>query len=199
MSGKQKKYYTIKISRTELCFWIIGGIFALFWMFILGILVGQEVIYLPKVSQVHLSFLERYSSGMPSSKANPQAGTKATPLLKSKLPSYQAKPKAKPESTQFSFVRSEKKAGGSRKVTSTKIKERQYTIQIGSFTKKENATSLQNKLKKQGYKVFIKSAKINTRTYYRVYVGPYPLKKALNYYADLSNQYYHPAKPTPVP
>lgn len=188
MSGKKKKYYTIKISRTELCFWIVGGIFALFWMFVLGVLVGQEVIYLPEVPQVHLF------KKSPLKMLSPKSKARNTPASK-----FVTKPKPAPKSRSVTspLTSLEKKTSSGKKLAVVKTKERQYAIQIGAFTKKDNATSLQNKLKKQGYKVFIRSTKVNARTYYRVYVGPYPLKEALNYYADLSP--YHPAKPTPLP
>lgn len=41
----EKKVYTIKFTSIGLILTIIGGIFSLFWMFILGILVGRTVFY----------------------------------------------------------------------------------------------------------------------------------------------------------
>jgi len=205
MSEKKKKYYTIKISRTELCLWIIGGIFALFWMFVLGVLVGQEMIYLPKVPQIRLSFFKKHSLKMLSHKSESEAIPAKTIQLSKKSSLHksesviQLKSTPKSKSVTSPLTSPQKKISSGKKMTAAKFKEKQYTIQIGSFKKKDNATSLQNKLKGQGYRVFIKKAKINAQTYYRVYVGPYPLKEALNFYADLSSQNYRPAKPTPVP
>lgn len=47
-----------------------------------------------------------------------------------------------------------------------------YTIQLGSFQQKEKAYALENKLKKQGYLVYITPKRIENRgTWYRVRMG----------------------------
>lgn len=49
---------------------------------------------------------------------------------------------------------------------------KRYTIQLGSFQQKEKAYALQNKLKKQGYLVYVTPKKIENRgTWYRVRMG----------------------------
>lgn len=55
--GEKKKFYTIKLTKKALFFVSIGAFFALLWMFVLGIFVGQELIYLPSLPKIHIPFL----------------------------------------------------------------------------------------------------------------------------------------------
>ncbi|MCW8931110.1 MAG: SPOR domain-containing protein [Gammaproteobacteria bacterium] len=59
-----------------------------------------------------------------------------------------------------------------KKPTSTKI-DTAYTLQIASFSKKSNAESLQNKLRKKTYKAYIESILTSKGRIYRLRVGPY--------------------------
>ena len=51
-----------------------------------------------------------------------------------------------------------------------------YYIQVASFTKKENALSMAEQLKKNLYKVVIEEAVVNGQEYFRVRVGPFESK-----------------------
>lgn len=55
-----------------------------------------------------------------------------------------------------------------------------YYIQVASFTKKENALSMAERLKKNLYKVVIEEAVVNEQIYYRVRVGPFASRNAAN-------------------
>ena len=55
--GEKKKFYTIKLTRKGLFFVSIGAFFALLWMFVLGVFVGQELIYLPSLPKIRIPFL----------------------------------------------------------------------------------------------------------------------------------------------
>lgn len=47
-----------------------------------------------------------------------------------------------------------------------------WVLQVSSFETKTSAEELMNRLRKEGYKAFIKSAKVKNQIRYRVYVGP---------------------------
>ena len=56
------------------------------------------------------------------------------------------------------------------------FEEAAWVIQIGSFSNKENATSLVSELRTQGYRAYLREA----GEYSRVFVGPYPDESAAN-------------------
>jgi len=58
----------------------------------------------------------------------------------------------------------------------TYIKEGNYYIQIASFEKEENAKKYADELRKKMYKVIIKKAVVDGKTFYRVRVGPFETK-----------------------
>jgi len=159
--GEKKNFYTIKLTRKGLFFASIGAFFALLCMFVLGIFVGQELIYLPSLPKIRLPFL-----------FTPKNSKNAIEL-----------PKQHPSASSLQ----------------TKSDEKQYSVQVGAFKNIKNALKFQNELKYKGYKTFIKNIRNNSHVYYRVYVGPYPLEKALGVYDTLSTQNYSPAKPSPLP
>jgi DedD protein len=47
-----------------------------------------------------------------------------------------------------------------------------WVLQVSSFETKKNADEFMNRLRKNDYKAFVKSAKVKNQTRYRVYVGP---------------------------
>lgn len=49
---------------------------------------------------------------------------------------------------------------------------RAWVLQAGSFEERGKAEGLMQQLRKSGFKAFIKSAVIDSKTFYRVYVGP---------------------------
>jgi cell division septation protein DedD len=55
-----------------------------------------------------------------------------------------------------------------------------YYIQVASFTKRENALSMAERLKKNLYKVVIEEAVVNEQVYYRVRVGPFESRNVAN-------------------
>ena len=49
-----------------------------------------------------------------------------------------------------------------------------FAIQIASLKDPEKARSLMNKFREKGYPAFCQSSEINTTTWHRVRIGPYP-------------------------
>lgn len=49
---------------------------------------------------------------------------------------------------------------------------RAWVLQAGSFGELESAEGLMQQLRDSGFKAFVKSAEIDSKTFYRVYVGP---------------------------
>ena len=49
---------------------------------------------------------------------------------------------------------------------------RAWVLQAGSFGEVDKAESLMQQLRDSGFKAFVKSAEIDNKTFYRVYVGP---------------------------
>ena len=59
----------------------------------------------------------------------------------------------------------------------SELKEKFFTLQVGSFEKKEHAENLFQKLRKKGYPVFLKRVDLKEKgIWYRVKVGEYPTK-----------------------
>ncbi len=190
MAKKDKKYYTLKISKMGLCFWIVGAIFVLVWMFGLGVFVGQEVIYIPNLPQIKL----------PSFPLNPRVQKPSPTSIKPKVEEIKLDKKAenkeiKPQEKTSSKERVKLK----REVEGHSLKKEapQYIFRVGTFKNKRNAQVLRKRLQNQGYKSYIKPIKYRNTTYYRVYVGPYELNDALSYFLELKR--FNPTKPTPVP
>ncbi len=55
----------------------------------------------------------------------------------------------------------------------TPVIDTAYTIQVGSFSHKNNAFSLRDKLRKENFKAYIESVTISSGLRYRVRVGPF--------------------------
>jgi DedD protein len=51
---------------------------------------------------------------------------------------------------------------------------KEWVVQIGSFSDKQNAIALRDRLRESGYAVFLEPANVSTRSMTRVYVGPEP-------------------------
>ncbi|MCP3674145.1 MAG: hypothetical protein GY829_06700 [Gammaproteobacteria bacterium] len=102
---------------------------------------------------------------------------------KTELAEYQ-KSEVKKETVSVPVVKSEPvkreplKAKDKKNVTSDKRQDRPnykssaFVIQLGSFRKKTNAQKLVDKLKKAGYKAYLKAGKSSEKSIYRVLVGP---------------------------
>lgn len=158
--------YTIKFTSIGLILTIIGGIFSLLWMFILGILVGRTVFY-PKPAKI----------ASPPITIHPKAEKETKTTIK----------KAKP-----------KKLEPGKKIANKNNKNnKNYVLQLGSFKNHINAEALHKELKEKGYQNYIKESNLPQEgLIYRVYVGPYTLKQALNVYAELAP--YHPCLPLAI-
>ena len=51
---------------------------------------------------------------------------------------------------------------------------KEWVVQIGSFSDKQNAIALRDRLRESGYAVFLEPTTVSTRPMTRVYVGPEP-------------------------
>ncbi|MDX1496738.1 MAG: SPOR domain-containing protein [Salinisphaeraceae bacterium] len=51
-----------------------------------------------------------------------------------------------------------------------------WMVQVGSYSKQENAESIRKQLAAKGYRVYVSTAQVNGTTYHRVRVGPYQAK-----------------------
>lgn len=51
---------------------------------------------------------------------------------------------------------------------------KEWVVQIGSFSDKQNAIALRDRLRESGYAAFLEPANVSTRSMTRVYVGPEP-------------------------
>lgn len=51
-------------------------------------------------------------------------------------------------------------------------KSKKWVVQVGSFSKEQNAIALRDRLRESGYHVFLEPAKVSKRSLTRVYVGP---------------------------
>ncbi|MCD6310173.1 MAG: SPOR domain-containing protein [Candidatus Eremiobacteraeota bacterium] len=74
-----------------------------------------------------------------------------------------------------------------------KTVETLYTLQIGAFSKKENADDVYNQLKKKGYSVHLITIGQENQKIYKVHVGTFrDRESAKNQQAKLKNQGYEP-------
>ena len=86
----------------------------------------------------------------------------------------ETKPETKPQATQnATSTQAETPAPVIENTeTQTEIGASAWVVQLGSFSSKDNAESLNAKLKKSGYRSFVQPIKENGTTQYRVRVGP---------------------------
>jgi cell division septation protein DedD len=198
---EKKKFYTIELTRKGLCFIGIGAFFALLWMFVFGVFVGQEVIYLPfskNISKELNATAPLTSSPQTASPSlSSEVSSSITPTEKEETVSY--------ETTKLDSLPKEKETPLPKEIAKSIPSEvatkgnNQYSVQVGAFKDRKNAITFQNKLKQKGYKSYIEDIKTTSKGYYRVYVGPYPLAEALNIYVDLTAKKYSPLRPRPLP
>ena len=66
----------------------------------------------------------------------------------------------------------------SKKIASTHSKNKNYIVQVRSFTKSADAEELKAKLILVGFSAKIKPVKVSNKTWYRVQLGPYKNKTA---------------------
>jgi len=182
--GKTNKY-EIKLNKKQTFFTAIALIASLLLAFSLGVLTG---IRFPQ---------SKKSSDLTSSVQN--ALVKAPPLDNRLFESFRTNhPEEEKTTNQFTFYdtlpkrsdltltndRERFKAKKEKRIAVTKrddkkgkqfdqdMMRKRYTIQLGSFQQKEKAYALENKLKKQGYLVYVTPKKIENRgTWYRVRMG----------------------------
>jgi len=57
--------------------------------------------------------------------------------------------------------------------TAPQPEPRAWAVQVGSFSKKDNAMALRDKLRARGYKAFVEHVQLPAGSSYRVRIGPY--------------------------
>lgn len=92
----------------------------------------------------------------------------ATPAGKASAPAAAQVAKAAPPSAKIAAKIPEPKP----QLASGANRAKGWAVQVGSFSKKENAEKLQTKLRKAGYKAFISSVSAEGKTVVRVRIGP---------------------------
>lgn len=94
----------------------------------------------------------------------PQAVKKIVEVPAAAKPELKKKPEEKSAASQIS----------------TETRSAGFAIQVGSFSKKDNAQALKTRLVAAGYPAFVDASKIKGSDIYRVKVGPKPSRKLAN-------------------
>jgi DedD protein len=107
-----------------------------------------------------------------SSKLPPAPEIKSLDVAKAQRPDSSAK-LAETDSL-FDTVKSQPSIDSSEKFYGLNESDlpRAWVLQAGSFEEKNKAESLMQQLRDSGSKAFVKTASIDNKTFYRVYVGP---------------------------
>lgn len=115
------------------------------------------------------------------SKSDAQPARKPEVVNKAPKPEPKPAPKSEPEP-----VAEQAPAPKPEPKPSQPLPSGDWIVQVGSYSKQENADAMRKKLEKNGYRVSITSSEVKGRVYHRVRVGPYGKKSdALNAGAKL--------------
>jgi len=177
--------YNIKLNSTQILFTAIAVIVFLLLTFSLGVLTGvklpqskQSTDLTPPVQNESVKASPPNHRPLESFQTSRTEGEKTihqftfydTLPQNSELPLAQEMEKAKATHKKKPSVT--KRGNKKDKQFDQDMVRKRYTIQLGSFQQKEKAYALQNKLKKQGYLVYVTPKKIENRgTWYRVRMG----------------------------
>jgi len=88
------------------------------------------------------------------------------------IPVEQDSPKAHPEAEKPSPVSPPEAPAKADNSTAAKPDLKGWLVQVGSFSRKANAMSLQDRLRKQGYAAYVEAYETKNGARYRVRVGP---------------------------
>ncbi|WP_038056048.1 SPOR domain-containing protein [Thermodesulfobacterium hydrogeniphilum] len=200
----------IEVSKLTLVFIILFGLCIIIWSFIIGIWVGTKI----GVKEENIALEEKGKSlEIPSPVAPVAPSSNKTEVGKAPifLPS-QPSAKISKSSTHAHKMVTSKKVKKKISVSSRKeVKETEqpsskytkkevayiasqiknksfcYAIQIGAFSNKKSAEKMKKLAENKGYKTVIKSAKINGKVFYKVFVGEYLSKnEAKKYISEVS-------------
>jgi len=180
--AKTKKY-EITLDRKQVFFTIIGLATSFLLTFALGVVIGTKSTYIktlvqnekvepsPKEQLPLESFKTTQTKGEGEEEKNITQFTFYDTLPKrSDTPLTEKAETVKTKAKKKASVA--KKSAKKAKTLDQDMLRTRFTIQLGSFKKKEKAYALQNKLKKQGYLVRVTPKKIEDKgTYYRVRMG----------------------------
>ena len=95
------------------------------------------------------------------------------------------------------IINSRLKDIGKKDVKPSKKYSAYYTVQIGSFSKKSNATALYRKFKRRKYSANMSRYKKNGKTFYKVRIGKFKSEKKANEFAKKLKRQGHETKVTP--
>jgi cell division protein FtsN len=181
--GKTNKY-EIKLNKKQILFTAIALIASLLLTFSFGVLTGRRLFQSKKSTDLIASIRNKpvtpASSDYKSLESFQTSRTEGEKTIhqftfydtlpkKSELPLTQEMEKTSTKKKKRTLIKK-----GSKKVKpfDQDMIRKRYTIQLGSFKQQEKAYALQNKLKKQGYLVYVTPKKINGKvTWYRVRMG----------------------------
>ena len=194
--NKKGKRYHVDFSLTAMCFWGLGLLFLLAWIFVLGIFVGRG--FLPKEGVNAMAKIKTQIVKLQD--AVSKKDSKDLDLIKkfNKDPEFafyeelSKKNEEKIEKSPLDTKKSEspKKPEKSLKKTLDKTKKPsessgQYAIQIASFDDELKAVGLAKLLSNRGYPAYYYKVNVKGKAYYRVRCGKFEDKKEANKFLKL--------------
>jgi hypothetical protein len=221
MAGKKKskqnkgsKTYRIEFTRLSLILWGFGFLFALFWIFVFGILVGRG--FLPKiitdVSDIRsqLSVIQdmmsrkgsddlglsnesetdlemgfyKNLSGKKEDEIEAWAPKKRVAIPKTKASETRTQPQTASPEENMAQTRVTVLPRATPDSKLPKIAEAQYTVQLASLGEEAKAHEMVEDLEKSGFPAYIHEREVKGRTYYRVNCGIFTRKGAAENYAE---------------
>jgi len=162
-----EKKFKIEISKLMLVFFILFGLCIMIWVFIIGIWVGT------KISEKSEKIIFHEYELTPMEPAYPQKKSLSSFEQIKRKPEENFKKKKKEEKLKYQRKEVAKIAEKIKKSKEIVPPVSFYSIQIGSFSKKEFAKKLKELANNKGYECFIKEAEIKDKKVYRVYIGKY--------------------------
>jgi cell division protein FtsN len=221
MAGKKKpkqnkgsKIYRIEFTRLSLILWVVGFLFALFWIFVFGILVGRGFLpeMLTDVSDIRsqLSAIQdmisrersdetglsnesetdlemgfyKSLSGKKDDEIEAWAPKKRVAIPKREAPETRTQPQSSGLEENTAQTRITVLPRKTPDSKLPKIAEAQYTVQLASLGEEGKAHEMVEDLEKSGFPAFIQKREVKGRTYYRVNCGVFTRKGAAEDYAQ---------------
>ena len=206
----KKAKYQLELSSTSLVFWVVCFVFFMFWIFVLGVLVGRG--FLPGANTAIADLKAQVTKLQEIVTRNKRADQKPQDKedidsklgfynkLESKkedkrkpfpeLPPEPAKNEkaVKPPDATVADVKADiaKKEASAKKQDTTKGAGLpfRYAIQIAAIDDKVKAEEMVRKLSARGVEAYLQEAVVKGKTYYRVRCGKFATKEEANGYAQ---------------
>jgi len=206
----RKTKYQLELSSTSLVFWAVGLVFFMFWIFVLGVLVGRG--FLPGANtaiadlKAQMTKLQEIVARNKRADQKPQDKEDVDPKL-----GFYDKLESKKEDKREPFpelppepAKKEKAvkppdttlAGGKAEIAKTESSAKKedmaksaglpfrYVIQIAAVDDKVKAEDMVRKLSERGVNAYLQETVVKGKTYYRVRCGRFVTKEEANGYAQ---------------